>query len=181
MLLNIDTLQRIIVPFSFLHFKIEPQTLTISSGSFAHIYLQITVPVACAVNESVPCNINLEMFDFLEQFTGGLPHYCNDTNVLGLTKPSLCGLRMDGWRQKDSPHSINITVPGFAFEHQSYVAVLKLRAIGFGGPVNLWQNYHLPEVQVDFYNFVLFVSFEFYIIFLYILSSIIYVVYIVFE
>ena len=118
--------------------------------------------MACAVNESVPCLINLEMFDFLEQFTEGLPNYCNDTNVLGLTRPSLCGLRLDGWRQEDSPNSINITVPGFALEHQSYVAVLKLRSIGIGNPVNLWQNYHLPEIQVDFYNFVIFfVLFEF--------------------
>jgi hypothetical protein len=44
--------------------------------------------------------------------------------------PSLCGLLMDGWRSDDSPHVINITVPGNAVQGQEHVAVLKLQTFG---------------------------------------------------
>lgn len=133
--------------------KVWPLTLTISSGSEAYVYLEITVPVACVFNDTVPCKVYIEMFDFNEQFPEGSA-FCNDS-IVDLARPSLCGLLMDGWQSDDSPHVINITVPGNAVQGQEHVAVLKLQTFGASHDfLGMWNNYQLPEVQVHVFMYI---------------------------
>jgi hypothetical protein len=98
--------------FSFL--QIYPRTLSISSGESATIYVWVTVPVACTYDSSYPCKLVVEMVDFNEQFTSGSPKYCNES-ITALTKPSLCGLELNGWNTPWTWQSLTIRITTIIF------------------------------------------------------------------
>ncbi|VDI35110.1 Hypothetical predicted protein [Mytilus galloprovincialis] len=125
-----------------------PKSITISSGDYALVYLYPTVPIACIYNSSYPCRLQLELFDFTEQFRGA-PMYCNES-ILELTKPALCGLELDGWRRWGST-PLNISVPANSAQNQDYTALVKLRSTGLTLDP-LWNDYHLPPIQITVVN-----------------------------
>ena len=108
------------------------------------------MPIACRYNDtSYSCTLKLDLFDFSEQFTSGAPMYCNNS-ITELTKPSLCGLELDGWKRW-TWQTLNINLPENSAEDQSYTAKVKLR-VTQATDDDLWTNYQLPEVTVSTVN-----------------------------
>ena len=136
--------------FSFL--QIYPRTLSISSGESATIYVWVTVPVACKYDSSYPCKLVVEMVDFNEQFTSGSPKYCNES-ITALTKPSLCGLELNGWNTPWTWQSLTINLPENTAQDQEYIAKLNLR-IRTSTEDPIWSNYLLPEISVSIKSYI---------------------------
>jgi hypothetical protein len=68
-----------------------------------------------------------------------------------LTKPSLCGLELDGWKRW-TWQTLNINLPENSAEDQSYIAKVKLR-VTQATDDDLWTNYQLPEITVSTMHF----------------------------
>ncbi|VDI75280.1 Hypothetical predicted protein [Mytilus galloprovincialis] len=129
---------------------IWPKEVTISSGESAAIWVWTTVPIACRYNDTTySCKVKLDLFDFNEQFTSGAPMYCNNS-VTEMTKPSMCGLELDGWRQW-SWQTLDINLPENSASDQEYQAKVKLRVLEADDDP-IWSNYQLPEVTVNVVN-----------------------------
>jgi hypothetical protein len=63
----------------------------------------------------------LQIFvDFNEQFTSGSPKYCNES-ITALTKPSLCGLELNGWNTPWTWQSLTINLPENTAQDQEYI------------------------------------------------------------
>ena len=75
--------------------------------------------------------------------------YCNNS-ITELTKPSLCGLELDGWKRW-TWQTLNINLPENSAEDQSYTAKVKLR-VTQATDDDLWTNYQLPEITVSTIN-----------------------------
>ncbi|XP_076077906.1 von Willebrand factor D and EGF domain-containing protein-like [Mytilus galloprovincialis] len=127
-----------------------PNYLSISSGESATLYVWTTVPIACRYNDtSYSCKVKLDLFDFNEQFTAGAPMYCNNS-VTEMTKPSMCGLELDGWQQW-AWQTLDINLPENSASDQEYQAKVKLRVLEADDDP-IWSNYQLPEVTVHVVN-----------------------------
>ncbi|VDI28062.1 Hypothetical predicted protein [Mytilus galloprovincialis] len=127
-----------------------PHHLSISSGESATVYVWTTVPIACRYNDTTySCKVKLDLFDFNEQFTAGAPMYCNNS-VTEMTKPSMCGLELDGWQQW-AWQTLDVNLPENTAADQEYQAKIKLRVLEADDDP-IWSNYQLPEVTVHVVN-----------------------------
>lgn len=124
-----------------------PRTIDVSSGDSVNVYVWNTVPVACKYNDTnYECKITLDLFDFNEQFTSGSPMYCNGS-VTQMTKPSMCGLELDAWRQW-SWQKLTVNLPENTASDQEYQARVKLRVVNADDD-DIWANYQLREIIVS--------------------------------
>lgn len=129
--------------------KVWPKSMSISSGQSAEINVWSTVPVACIDGSSHACDVTIEMVDFNEQFTSGAPAYCN-SSITDLTKPSLCGLVLDGWKTPSVWQKLSVSLPANTAQDQEYQAKLLLR-VSSASYDSVWTNYVLPEISVRTY------------------------------
>lgn len=130
--------------FSLL-FQVNSNDITVSSGAVAEIYYKSTVPVACITSSE--CKLAVELVDFTEEYTSGSPQYCSST-FTDLTKPSLCGLDLNGWFTGQW-QKLDVKLPANVANDQEYRAKMKLRVVNSQYDT-LWSNYDLPEVTVSF-------------------------------
>ncbi|XP_076077826.1 uncharacterized protein LOC143048184 isoform X4 [Mytilus galloprovincialis] len=129
--------------------EVWPKHMSLSSGESAKIYVWTTVPVACMYDSSSACDLTLEMNNFNEEFTSGAPMSCNQS-ITELTKPSVCGLVLDGWKTS-SWQILDIKLPENTAQDQEYTAKLQLR-VAFSIYDNFWVNYVLPEITISVIN-----------------------------
>ncbi|XP_071133683.1 uncharacterized protein [Mytilus edulis] len=134
----------------FAGMDVWPKSMSISSGQSAEINVWSTVPVACIGGSSNACDVTIEMVDFNEQFTSGAPVYCN-SSVTDLTKPSLCGLVLDGWKTNTEWQKLSVSLPANSAQDQEYQAKLLLR-VSSASYDSLWTNYLLPEISISVVN-----------------------------
>lgn len=133
----------------YFFFQVWPKHMSLSSGESAKIYVWTTVPVACMYDSSSACDLTLEMNNFNEEFTSGAPMSCNQS-ITELTKPSVCGLVLDGWKTS-SWQILDIKLPENTAQDQEYTAKLQLR-VAFSIYDNFWVNYVLPEITVRYFS-----------------------------
>ncbi|VDI67679.1 Hypothetical predicted protein [Mytilus galloprovincialis] len=134
----------------FAGMDVWPKSMSISSGQSAEINVWSTVPVACIGGSSNACDVTIEMVDFNEQFTSGAPVYCN-SSVTDLTKPSLCGLVLDGWKTNTEWQKLSVSLPANSAQDQEYQAKLLLR-VSSASYDSVWTNYLLPEISISVVN-----------------------------
>ncbi|CAC5372516.1 unnamed protein product [Mytilus coruscus] len=134
----------------FAGMDVWPKSLSISSGQSAEINVWSTVPVACIDGSSHACDVTIEMVDFNEQFTSGAPAYCN-SSITDLTKPSLCGLVLDGWKTPSVWQKLSVSLPANTAQDQEYQAKLLLR-VSSASYDSVWTNYLLPEISINVVN-----------------------------
>lgn len=129
-----------------------PKHVDISSGESVNVWVWNTVPIACRYNDtSYDCKITLDLFDFNEQFTSGAPMYCNaSTQTSQMTKPSMCGLELNGWWMW-TWQTLTINLPENTAADQEYQAKVKLRVLSADDD-NIWSNYQLREITVNVVN-----------------------------
>lgn len=120
---------------------VNPQ-VTVFAGESAKIDIVSTVPVACFTvnNKRHDCHLRFEMHDFKEDGNDA----CNNSDT---TKPSACGLIMDGWNW-NRPASMYVTTLRNPKYQTEYTAIVKLRCIT-GTTDKLWKFLKVPDVKVS--------------------------------